>query len=37
LCLGSKESLSFSSVASAYEAVDAKQRIFKEQSDSPYA
>jgi chemotaxis protein methyltransferase CheR len=37
LCLGSKESLSFSSVASAYEAVDAKQRIFKKQSDSPYA
>jgi len=31
LCLGGKESLSFSSVSSDFEPVDAKQRIFKKQ------
>lgn len=34
LCLGSKESLSFSSVHSLYDTVDAKQRIFKKNSES---
>lgn len=33
LCLGSKESLSFSSVAKSFETIDAKQRIFKKNGE----
>jgi len=34
LCLGSKESLNFSSVKNIFESVDAKQRIFKKRGDT---